>query len=167
MSIFCSSVILLRIAWTRCSTPSGAETADGTSVAVIAIINRAKITPILRRDGVAFVRADFIGSLLRLLRGHYLFRRIVRMARAALQLTKFCHFAVRVGGFSLLAINTSQAKMSLCGQLSVFFQAQKMDPGLLGQAVVSIHRRSLTEHVERFRHVLLQFVGMRQRLARF
>src|ERR1700730_774360 len=148
MSIFCSSVILLRIASTRCSTSPGAEEAEGTGTEVIPIINRAKITPILRWDAVVFIHAGFINSLLRLLRGYYSFRRIVRMARAALQSAKFCHFAVRVGAFSLLAINTSQAKMRLCGKLSIFFQAQKMCPGLLGQAVVSIHRRGFSKHVK-------------------
>src|ERR1700722_4379569 len=167
MSIFCSSVILLRIASTRCSTSPGAETAGGTSAAVNAIMNRARITPILRRDAVVFIHAGFINSLLRLLRGYYLFRRIVRMARAALQCAKFRHFAVRVGGFSLLAINTSQAKMRLRGKLRVFFQAQDMCPALLGQAIVSIHRRGFSKHGESFRHVLLRFVGMRECLARF
>jgi hypothetical protein len=61
---------LLRIASTRCSTSAGAEVAEGTSAAVIAINNKAKVTLILRCDDFAFVGAGFIGSLLRLVRGN-------------------------------------------------------------------------------------------------
>ena len=131
MSIFCSSVILLRIASTRCSTSPGAEVAEGTSAAVSPINSKTKIAPILRCDGVVFVRAGIIDSLLRLSRGSYLFWRIVRMARVALQFAKFFHFAVRVHGLSLLAINVGQTKMRLRGQVRIFFHAQKMYPSLL------------------------------------
>src|SRR5271167_2925102 len=141
MSIFCSSVILLRIASTRCSTASGAEVAAGTSTAVIATNNRTKTAPILRCDGVACVRAGIIIRLLRFWRSKYLFRRIVRVACAALQFAKLSHFAIGVRGLSLFAVNAGEAKMRLCGKLSVFLEAQNMQPGTLGQGVVSIQCR--------------------------
>src|ERR1700733_5346013 len=167
MSIFCSSVILLRIASTRSSTPSGAGVAEGTSAAVIAIKNKAKITAILRCASVVSVRAGIIGSLLRLLRAIIYFGEASLWPRVALQFVEFFHFAVCVRRFPLLAINAGQTKMRLGGQVGIFFLAQKMYPGLLSQVLVSIHRCSFTQHVKRFRHVLFQLIGMCERLACF
>ena len=84
----------------------------------------------LLQQGKTSLPIDFL-ALDRLVAEVRTLRRNIGVARVALQLAEFFHFAIGVRRLSLFAINARQAKMCLRGKRSIFLQSLEDAPSFV------------------------------------